>query len=56
MSNQTDAEFVAALTAYLAQFSDGQAFAVPLFRKDDGLIDHNKTLALPCYAGFRSEQ
>jgi hypothetical protein len=52
----TDAEFVAKLTAYLAQFSEGDKATVPLFTKDDGSIDRNKTLALPCYAGFHLEQ
>ncbi|HEY2914580.1 MAG TPA: hypothetical protein VGK21_14550 [Candidatus Angelobacter sp.] len=48
----TDAEFVAKLTAYLAQFSAGQDPTVPLFKKGDGSIDRNKTLSLACYAGF----
>ena len=52
----TDDEFVAKLTAYLAQFSEGDKPTVPLFNKDDGSIDRNKTLALPCYAGFHLEQ
>jgi hypothetical protein len=51
-----DAEFVAKLTAYLAQFSEGDKPTAPLFTKDDGSIDRNKTLALPCYAGFHLEQ
>jgi len=49
---QTDAEFIAALTAYLAQFSEGQSPIVPLFKRDDGTIDRDKTLALPCFADF----
>jgi hypothetical protein len=48
----TDIEFVANLTVYLAQFSEGQEPTVPVFKKADGLIDREKTLALPCYAGF----
>jgi len=52
----TDAVFVAKLTAYLAQFSEGDKPTVPLFSKDDGSIDRNKTLALPCYAGCHLEQ
>jgi len=52
----TDTDFVARLTAYLAQFSEEQEPTVPIFRKDDGSIDHNKTLALPCYADFHLEQ
>jgi hypothetical protein len=53
---KTDTEFVAALTVYLAQFSEGESPEVPLFRKDDGSIDREKTLALPCFANFRLEQ
>lgn len=48
----TDIEFTVHLTAYLAQFSEGQEPITPLFKKDDGSIDRDKTLALPCYAGF----
>jgi hypothetical protein len=54
--SMTDTEFTARLTAYLAQFSEGQKSTVPLFKKDNGSIDRNKTLALPCYAGFHLEQ
>lgn len=53
---KTDTEFVAALTGYLAQFSEGEPPEVPLFRKDDGSIDREKTLALPCFANFHLEQ
>jgi hypothetical protein len=42
----TDSEFTASLTAYFAQFSEGQETTVPLFKKDDGSIDREKTL--PC--------
>lgn len=56
MVQQTDTEFVVALTAYLAQFSEGTPPEVPLFRKGDGSIDRNKTLSLPCYASFHLEQ
>lgn len=55
MVHQTDAEFIAELTAHLAQFSDGRPI-VPLFRKDNGSIDRDKTLALTCYSTFRLEQ
>ena len=48
----TDTEFMIRLTAYLAQFSEGQAPTVPLFKKHDGSIDRKKTLALPCYTDF----
>jgi hypothetical protein len=52
----TDAEFTETLTAYLAQFSEGHPPAIPLFKKADGSIDRNKTLALPCFTGLRLEQ
>ena len=52
----TDAEFTARLTAFLAQFAEGQKPIIPLFEKPDGSIDRNKTLALPCFSGFRLEQ
>jgi hypothetical protein len=48
----TDSEFTASLTAYFAQFSEGQEPTVPLFKKDDGSIDREKTLTLPCYSDF----
>ncbi|HZI56849.1 MAG TPA: hypothetical protein VFF39_08740 [Verrucomicrobiae bacterium] len=48
----TDAGFAAALTAYLAQFSEGHQPIVPLFKNNDGSIDRDKTLALPCFAGM----
>jgi hypothetical protein len=48
----TDAEFTASLSAYLAQFAEGHEPTVPLFKNNDGSIDREKTLALPCYAGF----
>jgi hypothetical protein len=56
MRTQTDEQFVSVLTAYLRQFSEGESPVVPLFVNDDGSIDRNKTLALPCYAGFHLEQ
>ena len=52
----TDDEFIAKLTAYLAQFSEGDKPTVPLFNKADGSIDRSKTLVLPCYAGFHLEK
>ncbi|HEY2390567.1 MAG TPA: hypothetical protein VGK22_05295 [Candidatus Angelobacter sp.] len=51
---QTDAQFIAALTAYL--FQSNEASAVPLFYQPDGSINRTKTLTLPCYANFTSEQ
>ena len=46
----TDAQFITTLTAYLREFNSDPV--VPLFKKDDGFIDRDKTLALPCYAGL----
>ncbi|MGH9567911.1 MAG: hypothetical protein ACRD4I_18215 [Candidatus Angelobacter sp.] len=54
--NLSDAEFTHRLTVWLAQFSQGERAAVPLFFRADGSLDREKTLALPCYAGFRLEQ
>jgi hypothetical protein len=54
--SMTDAEFTARITAFLAQFAEGQKPIIPLFEKPDGSIDRNKTLALPCFSGFRLEQ
>ena len=53
MNQLTDPEFVARLTAYLKQFSDGVEPTVPLFRNDDGSINRERTLALPCFADFQ---
>jgi hypothetical protein len=50
MKHDTDNEFMAALTSYLAQFSEGHQPIVPLLKNDDGSIDRDKTLALPCFA------
>ena len=52
MKQQTDAEFMASLTAYLRQFSEGHEPTVPLFKNDDGSINREKILALPCFADF----
>lgn len=49
MKHHTDNEFIAALTSYLAQFSEGHKPLVPLFKNEDGSINRDKTLALPCY-------
>jgi len=48
----SDSEFTASLAAYLAQFSEGHKPTVPLFKKDDGSIDRDKTLALPCFVNY----
>lgn len=52
MKQQTDAEFIAALTAYLALFSEGHEPIVPLHYNSDGSINREKTLASPCFADF----
>ncbi|HEV7522986.1 MAG TPA: hypothetical protein VGP89_17930 [Candidatus Angelobacter sp.] len=49
----TDQEFKQSLTDYLKQFSEGFEPTVPLFHKDDGSIDREKTLNLPCFSGYR---
>ena len=49
-----DIEFEQELTNYLRQFSEGHEPAVPLFYRQDGSINREKTLALPCYGGARS--
>jgi len=51
-STMTDSEFTASLAAYLSQFSEGRKPTVPLFNKDDGSIDRDKTLALSCFANY----
>jgi hypothetical protein len=48
----SDSEFTASLAAYLSQFSEGHKPTVPLFKKDDGSIDRDKTLALPCFVNY----
>ena len=52
MKHHTDIEFIAALTSYLAQFSEGHKPVVPLFKNADGSINRDRTLALPCYMNF----
>jgi hypothetical protein len=52
MKHHTDNEFIAALTSYLAQFSEGHEPIVPFFKNEDGSINRNRTLALPCYMNF----
>jgi hypothetical protein len=48
----SDSEFTASLAAYLGQFSEGHKPIVPLFKRDDGSIDRDKTLALPCFVNY----
>jgi hypothetical protein len=49
----TDDEFVARLTVYLGRSADGVEPETPVFKNDDGSINREKTLALPCYWNFR---
>lgn len=49
----TDEQFEQQLQDYLSQFSEGIEPTVPLFKNDDGTIDREKTLALPCFQGFK---
>lgn len=51
----TDQEFIDQLTAYLAQFSEGESPEVPVFRNADGSLNREKMLALPCFADFKAE-
>ena len=47
---KSDQEFLAQLRAYLCVTP-----AVPIFRRADGSIDREKTLALPCYSDFKPQ-
>ena len=53
MSQLTDEEFLARLAACLGPSADGVNPGTPIFKKDDGSIDREKTLRLPCYWNFR---
>jgi hypothetical protein len=52
----TDDEFLVSLAVYLGKSADGIEPGTPVFKNNDGSINREKTLALPCYAGFRLEQ
>ena len=49
----SDDEFLARLTAYLGQSADGIEPETPIFTNDNGSINREKTLALPCYWNFK---
>jgi hypothetical protein len=49
----TDDIFLARLAAYLGQSADGPKPETPVFRNEDGSINREKTLALPCYWNFK---
>lgn len=56
MHQLSDTEFLARLTVYLKQFSEGAEPPVPIFRNGDGSLNRERMLALPCFAGFRLEE
>lgn len=49
----SDEVFLARLAEYLGQSADGLKPDTPIFRNDDGTINREKTLALPCYWNFK---
>jgi hypothetical protein len=49
----SDDEFLACLAAYLGRSTDGIEPETPIFTNDDGSINREKTLALPCYWNFK---
>ena len=51
----TDDEFLTSLAAYLGRSADGiePKPKTPVFINDDGSINREKTLALPCYWNFK---
>jgi hypothetical protein len=49
----SDDIFLARLAAYLGQSADGPKPETPVFRNEDGSINREKTLALPCYWNFK---
>jgi hypothetical protein len=49
----SDDEFLARLAAYLGRSADGIEPETPIFMNDDGSINREKTLALPCYWNFQ---
>ncbi|HEY2171250.1 MAG TPA: hypothetical protein VGJ30_16615 [Candidatus Angelobacter sp.] len=53
MPQLTDDEFIARLAAYLGHAADGVEPETPIFKNDDGSINREKTLALPCYWNFK---
>jgi hypothetical protein len=49
----SDDEFLACLAACLGRSADGIKPETPIFKNDDGSINREKTLALPCYWYFK---
>ena len=49
----SDDEFLARLAAYLGRSADGIEPEPPIFTNEDGSINREKTLALPCYWNFK---
>ncbi len=49
----SDDEFLARLAASLGRSADGIEPETPIFTNDDGSINREKTLALPCYCNFK---
>jgi hypothetical protein len=49
----SDDEFLARLAGYLGPSADGIAPETPVLMNDDGSINREKTLALPCYWNFK---
>jgi len=49
----SDDEFLACPAAYLGRSADGIEPETPIFMNDDGSINREKTLALPCYWNFK---
>jgi hypothetical protein len=47
-----DDEFLARLAAYFGRPADNIEPETPIFTNDDGSINREKTLALPCYWNF----
>lgn len=48
----TDEEFLKQCKEHLAYFSEGHKPIVPVFHNDDGTLNRDKMLALPCFSGF----
>jgi len=53
MPQLTDDEFLARLSTCLGKSADGIEPETPIFKNDDGSINREKTLALPCYWNFK---
>jgi hypothetical protein len=53
MPQLTDEEFLVRLAACLGRPDGGVEPETPIFKNDDGSIDREKTLSLPCYWNFK---